>query len=368
MYDAYDPHMMLLTGYTGAESANHDWIQVFGDLELLNHARGIGLASRHAPVPRHRWSARIAWAGFVLLGKAARPALGQRARRTGHLMRMRRRLGWLPCISIFIAGAAFAQGPTGWWLGFVDTRGHAFLELPADARLCDARTAAITRLPAPAPGTLVPGAIKAASYLPPGAHLTFGVTDLGGRYGERVLPRVAAIVRDDESRKGPCWLLAEAGTEAAGYVAEEDRLAFGTYPPRPLTVRQAPEDWQSYGGASGAGAPDARFNPIQGLPPAWRERVARLLPGYTQVYGQSFSAVLAPGGHPQALSLIGAINDGSRDAGPGAGLQYAQSAPARGRGKAAVPGGTQRRSGAKPRRQFCRAGGCRRRPGRRWHR
>lgn len=42
IYDAYDPHLMLLTGYTGAESDNHDFIQVFGDLELLNHARGIG--------------------------------------------------------------------------------------------------------------------------------------------------------------------------------------------------------------------------------------------------------------------------------------------------------------------------------------
>jgi hypothetical protein len=230
-------------------------------------------------------------------------------------MRVRSRLHWLPWMSLWIAGAAFAQGPAGWWLGFVDTRGHAFLELPGDAHLCEARTAAITRLPAPAPGTLVLGAIKAASYLPPGAHLTFGVTDLGGRYGERVLPRVAAIVRDDEARKGPCWLLAEAGTEAAGYVAEEDRLAFGTYPPRPLTVRQAPEDWQSYGGTSGAAATDARFNPIQGLPQAWRERVALLLPGFTQVYGQSFSAVLTAGGKPQALSLIGAINDGSRTAG-----------------------------------------------------
>jgi hypothetical protein len=230
-------------------------------------------------------------------------------------MRLRGAGGWSLGMALWIAGAGLAQAPAHWWLGFVDTRGRAFLELPLDARGCEARAAAIGHLPVAPAGAVVPGTIKVASLLPPGARLTFGVTDLNGRYGERVLPRTAAIVRDDESRKGPCWFLAEAGTEAAGYVAEEDRLAFGTYPPRPLAVRPAPEDWQSYGGAAGAAPADSRFNAKEGVPPQWRDRVARLMPQFDQVYGQSFSAVLAPGGTPEALTLIGAINDGPGAAG-----------------------------------------------------
>jgi hypothetical protein len=54
---------------------------------------------------------------------------------------------------------------------------------------------------------------------------------------------------------------------------------------------------------------------MEGLPPAWRERLTALLPGFTQAYGQPFSAVLAPGAPPQALTLIGAINDGADAAG-----------------------------------------------------
>ena len=64
MYDAYDPHLMLLTGYTGAESANHDWIQVFGDLNLLNRARGIGLGA--AMLGRIMMLAFLAWAAYIL--------------------------------------------------------------------------------------------------------------------------------------------------------------------------------------------------------------------------------------------------------------------------------------------------------------
>jgi hypothetical protein len=216
---------------------------------------------------------------------------------------------WTALAAALWCGACAAQTPGRWWLGFVDARGHAFLELPGDTRQCEARAAALQQAGSAAPGTVVPGALKVAVLLPRGALLAFGVTDIGGRYGVRVLPRVAAIVRDDEARQGPCWFLAEAGTEAAGYVAEEDRLAFGTYPPRALTVRPAPDDWQSYGGAPGAAPPDARFNPMSGAPALWRERAARLLPGYTQVYGQSLSAVLTPGGKPETLTLIGAIND-----------------------------------------------------------
>ena len=43
MYDAYDPKLVLLGGVTGAESDRHDWQNLFGDMGLLGHARGIGL-------------------------------------------------------------------------------------------------------------------------------------------------------------------------------------------------------------------------------------------------------------------------------------------------------------------------------------
>jgi hypothetical protein len=141
--------------------------------------------------------------------------------------------------------------------------------------------------------------------------LLFGVADLRGRYVERVLPRVAAIARADEHEQGACWYLAEAGTEAPGYVAEEDTLAIATLPPRRLALRLANEDWRSYGSAAPV---DGRFAAMEGAPAAWRARVEKLLPGYTQVYGQGFSAVLEKGGAPQNLRLIGAIDDGKGEA------------------------------------------------------
>jgi hypothetical protein len=64
MYDAYDPHLMLLTGYTGAESANHDFIQVFGDLGLLNQARGIGRF--FGALGRLLMLASLAWGAWLL--------------------------------------------------------------------------------------------------------------------------------------------------------------------------------------------------------------------------------------------------------------------------------------------------------------
>jgi hypothetical protein len=64
MFDAYDPKMMLLSGYTGAESANHDFIQIFGDLNLLNSARGIGRAT--GAIGRIIMLASLAWAGWLL--------------------------------------------------------------------------------------------------------------------------------------------------------------------------------------------------------------------------------------------------------------------------------------------------------------
>lgn len=44
MYDAFDPHLTLIGGLTGAESDGHDWQNLFGDTGLLKKARGIGRA------------------------------------------------------------------------------------------------------------------------------------------------------------------------------------------------------------------------------------------------------------------------------------------------------------------------------------
>ena len=216
----------------------------------------------------------------------------------------------LSLCGLLVGVSAQAQGAVQWWIGFVDTRNHAFLELPASREACAAREAAFKRAPQAA-GTVLASAQKPDAFVPPGARLLFGVSDLRGRYVERVLPRVAAIARDDEHQQGACWYFAEAGTEAPGYVAEEDTLAIATLPPRRLVLRIAPEDWRAYGSAVPT---DGRFAAMEGAPAAWRARVQKLLPGYTEVYGQSFSAVLEKGAAPQNLSLVGAIDDGKGEA------------------------------------------------------
>ena len=216
-------------------------------------------------------------------------------------------VGWL--LLAGCAGIATAQANNRWWLGFADTNGRVFLELPNDARLCAARDALVKRATQAVPGSVVQGPLKAEAQVPPNARLGFGATDLAGRHSEHVLTRVSAVVRDDVARQGPCWFLAEAGTDTPGYMAQEDRLVIGTHPPRKLAVRAAPDNWKSYGGAPADAPPDARFKSMDGLPPAWRERVAALMPQYTQVFGQEFSAVLSVGGVPENLTLIGAIND-----------------------------------------------------------
>ncbi|HEY4373588.1 MAG TPA: hypothetical protein VGN52_16775 [Burkholderiales bacterium] len=216
-----------------------------------------------------------------------------------------RRIAW---VALLVGSVAQAQEGQ-WWIGFVDTHNHAFLEVPAGREACAARAAALKRAPQVA-GTLLPGTFKPERFVPPNARLVFGVSDLRGRYVERVLPRVAAIAREDESERSACWYLAEAGTEAPGYVAEEDVLAFATLPPRPLMLRMAAPDWRAYGLTGPDGVGDPRFSEMAGAPAAWKARVEKLLPGYTQVYGQAFTAVLEKGGAPQKLSLVGAINDG----------------------------------------------------------
>ena len=65
MFDAFDPRMTLLDGRTGADSDGHDWQNIFGDLGLLGHARGIGiffgLAGRAIMIGSLVWAGAIVW-------------------------------------------------------------------------------------------------------------------------------------------------------------------------------------------------------------------------------------------------------------------------------------------------------------------
>ena len=107
--------------------------------------------------------------------------------------------GWLLALC---AGIATAQGNNRWWLGFADTSGRVFLELPNDARLCAARDALVKRATQAVPGSVVQGPLKAEAQVPPNARLGFGATDLAGRHSEHVLTRVSAVVRDDVAARG----------------------------------------------------------------------------------------------------------------------------------------------------------------------
>jgi hypothetical protein len=64
MYDAFDPKIMLLGGMTGQESDGHDWQNLFGDMNLLPHARGIG--TFFGVLGRLMMAAAIGWAGLLL--------------------------------------------------------------------------------------------------------------------------------------------------------------------------------------------------------------------------------------------------------------------------------------------------------------
>ena len=151
--------------------------------------------------------------------------------------------------------------------------------------------------------------------MPRGARLAFGVTDGAGVSSERVLTRIVAIERGAD--QGACAHLAEAGADAPGYAVEEDRLAFGVHPPRPLNFRVPTLEWKSYGAtgvvgaASGSAGVDARFGAAADVPLLWRARVTPLLPASTDIFGQSFEAVLTAGRAAQPLALTGAfINQG----------------------------------------------------------
>ncbi|MBL8383154.1 MAG: hypothetical protein JNM90_08780 [Burkholderiales bacterium] len=207
-----------------------------------------------------------------------------------------------------LALAATAQGPPRWWLGFVDETDRAFFELPTDARGCAERDQLVRRSGAP-PGAVVVSRQAAGALVGEGARLTFGVTDLTGRTSERVMPRVVAIVREDERARArlqqACWFLAEAGAESAAHRVVEDRMVLGVHPPRALAPRTFDHAWESFGG-DGAAA-DPRFRPQAEVPEEARARVRTLLPEAERFHVQPFAARLAPGAAPTALRLIGAV-------------------------------------------------------------
>lgn len=64
MYDAFDPRLTLLDGRTGADSDGHDWQNLFGDLGLLAHARGIGRFT--GALGRFWMLASLAWAAALV--------------------------------------------------------------------------------------------------------------------------------------------------------------------------------------------------------------------------------------------------------------------------------------------------------------
>ncbi len=74
MYDAFDPQLMLLDGRTGADSDGHDWQNIFGDLGLLRHARGIGVfwgvAGRVMMMIGLAWAAWMIWLQKAHLSKS----------------------------------------------------------------------------------------------------------------------------------------------------------------------------------------------------------------------------------------------------------------------------------------------------------
>ncbi|HEY4373589.1 MAG TPA: hypothetical protein VGN52_16780 [Burkholderiales bacterium] len=64
MYDAFDPQMPLLGGGTGADRDSHDWQNLFGDMGLLRHARGIGMG--FAALGWSIMLAALAWGACLL--------------------------------------------------------------------------------------------------------------------------------------------------------------------------------------------------------------------------------------------------------------------------------------------------------------
>lgn len=70
MFDAFDPKLMLLDGRTGMDSDGHDWQNIFGDLGLLKHARGIGIF--FGGLGKMIMVAGLAWAAWIIWLQKAR--------------------------------------------------------------------------------------------------------------------------------------------------------------------------------------------------------------------------------------------------------------------------------------------------------
>ncbi len=69
MYDAQLPQLTLLTGRTGDTGA-HDWVDMFGDLGLLDRARSIG--SFFGWIGRSLLFAALAWCAWIVMRQHAR--------------------------------------------------------------------------------------------------------------------------------------------------------------------------------------------------------------------------------------------------------------------------------------------------------
>lgn len=224
---------------------------------------------------------------------------------------------WL-CAALLGCAPALAASESRWWIGFIDANDKALVEVPFDNAGCAERARAVAAARA-APGMVVVGRAGPARELPPGARLTFTVADLQGRVSERVLTRTVAIVREDEAARlplpAPCWYLAEAGVEAAGYRVAEDRLAVAVHPPRLLAMRALEDSWRTYGDASSRPGVDGRFQPESDLPAWARERLLRLLPGARQFHVQSFMANLGGAAVASRYWLLGAIAQPDGDPG-----------------------------------------------------
>ena len=213
---------------------------------------------------------------------------------------------------VLAAFSASAQPRTDWWLGFIDARDRAFLEIPIAAG-CPERDALVKRSGAPS-GQVVPSRRRATEFIVAGERLTFVVADVAAGRGERVMTAVVAIVREDEGVRGllapACWYLAEAGTQVHAYVAREDRVAVGVHPPRPLHMLVFEQTWQAFQGSPGHSSPDGR-GALDVQAPLWiAERINGWLPDASQIHVQPFNATLDPARGPEPMWLIGAIARG----------------------------------------------------------
>ena len=210
------------------------------------------------------------------------------------------------------AASVGAQSRADWWLGFIDARDRAFLEIPIAAG-CPERDALVKRSGAQ-PGQVVTSRRRVAEFIAAGERLTFVVADAAASRGERVMTGVVAIVREDEGARGllapSCWYLAEAGTQVHAYMAREDRVAVGVHPPRALHLRIFEQTWQAFQGRPRHVSP-TESEATDGQAPFWiAERINEWLPDASQIHVQPFNATLDPARGPEPMWLIGATARG----------------------------------------------------------